>query len=88
MASGGVGDVLTGVVSALLAAGATPLAAAVSGVYYHGLAGDLAFSAIKRRLGIKDFSGLLPGHGGVLDRFDSLIFAAPVFYWIQVWLFA
>lgn len=42
MASGGVGDVLTGVIGALLAGGATPLAAAVSGVYYHGLAGDLA----------------------------------------------
>ena len=42
LASGGVGDVLTGVISALLAGGAPPLAAAVSGVYYHGLAGDVA----------------------------------------------
>jgi phosphatidate cytidylyltransferase len=49
------------------------------------VAGDLLESAIKRRMGVKDMSGLLPGHGGFADRVDSVLVAATCLYWIVRW---
>jgi CDP-diglyceride synthetase len=48
--------------------------------------GDLAASAIKRNHNIKDYGKLIPGHGGILDRFDSVIFTAPVIYFLAITL--
>ena len=44
--------------------------------------GDLSASVIKRNYGAKDFGKLIPGHGGVMDRFDSCLFVLPVLYFI------
>jgi len=46
--------------------------------------GDLFFSLIKRKCNIKDYGKLIPGHGGVLDRFDSMTFAAPTLYLLMI----
>jgi phosphatidate cytidylyltransferase len=62
------------------AAGAISLAIALM-----GFAGGLVMSAIKRDRGVKDFGSLIEGHGGILDRIDSMCFAAPVFFHITRW---
>ncbi len=92
---GAVGGVLGGTLMCLLAAylaavlvpGENLYAAfAVIGVAgsFIGMAGDLAASAIKRNHGIKDYGRVIPGHGGIMDRFDSIIFTAPVIYALGV----
>ena len=50
------------------------------------MVGDLAASAVKRNYEIKDYGRLIPGHGGILDRFDSVIFTAPAVYFLAAYL--
>jgi phosphatidate cytidylyltransferase len=62
------------------------MAAAVGGLCaVASILGDLWESAIKREVGVKDAGGILPGHGGVLDRFDGLLFAMAVGYYAMRW---
>ncbi len=87
---GAAGGVVAGVIAGL-ACGAVfhvplPMAAAVGGLCaVASILGDLWESAIKREVGVKDAGGILPGHGGVLDRFDGLLFAMAVGYYAMRW---
>lgn len=88
---GGIGGVAGAALLGVIYAAATggPMAeyaliCAVSALI--SMVGDLAASAIKRNQGIKDYGKLIPGHGGILDRFDSVIFTAPIIYYLTLWL--
>lgn len=61
------------------------MAGLASGVAVLGQIGDLAESLLKRSHGVKDSGGILPGHGGILDRVDGLLFAIPLLYVFLTW---
>jgi phosphatidate cytidylyltransferase len=91
---GCVGGIMTGIAGTVLLGAILHLAVGMPVNFWalavYGLAGgivtefgDLAFSLIKREFGIKDYGRLIPGHGGMLDRFDSMIFAAPAVFMLS-----
>jgi phosphatidate cytidylyltransferase len=90
---GFLGGILSSTVLGALLYAATPFrmlqaAAICAAITLAGFAGGLVMSAIKRDRGVKDFGTIVSGHGGVLDRLDSICFSAPLFYYLVKYFFA
>ncbi|PID72572.1 MAG: hypothetical protein CSB34_01380 [Desulfobulbus propionicus] len=89
--AGGVGGVATGTLAAVIFAALLPLPMRFSLLptvvllIVIGMMGDLAESAIKRSFDVKDSGTLLAGHGGILDRIDSILLAGPVLFYCVLW---
>ena len=90
---GGIGGFVFGTVAGIAAAltldlelGGVMTAAWLALLPIAAISGDLLESALKRTMDVKDMSRLLPGHGGLLDRLDSLLVAGTCLYWIVRWL--